>query len=216
MLLHVGPAKTQLRGLGTQLPLGEFVTRDGHALYGAPGRGAGIGDFFFVAKALLRDAPPASNGTRVAARIGLNVSGASEFAEGNFVGVGASLDKKLMKWAAFHGDVRANLALDRVSEWNLPLRRSSFGFSGPAASRQRQLAGVQIDGNSTISDRHGRSITDYGSITIGLGHRFRTGRTAVVSQIYARENMNLPFSVRWNTDPDASFGIKITLRPISR
>ena len=40
--------------------------------------------------------------------------------------------------------------------------------------------------------------------------------TAVVSQIYARENMNLPFAVRWNTDPDASFGIKITLRPLGR
>ena len=216
----VQSAKNQLRGLGTQLPLGAFVTRDGHALYGAPGGGAGIGDFFFVAKALLRDAPPASNGTRVAARIGLNVSGASEFAEGNFVGVGASVDKKLMKWAAFHGDVRANLALDRVSQWNLPLKRSSFGFSaGPELRLARDSSvSIQIDGNSTPYLPTGTTAfdKDYGSITIGLGHRFRTGRTAVVSQIYARENMNLPFRVRWNADPDASFGIKITLRPFSR
>jgi hypothetical protein len=215
----VQSAKTQLRGVGATLPLGAFVTKDGHAIYGAPGGGAGIGDFFFVAKALLRDAPPASNGTRVAARIGLNVSGASEFAEGNFVGAGVSLDKKLMKWAAIHGDVRANLALDRVSQWNLPLKRSSFGFSaGPELRVARDSSvSVQIDGNSTPYLPTGTTAfdKDYGSITIGLGHRFRTGRTSVVSQIYARENMNLPFRVRWNTDPDASFGIKIVLRPIS-
>ena len=96
------------------------------------GTGAGFGDVSFVAKVLLHDAAPGASGTRVAARVGLNVSGASEFAEGNFMGVGLSLDKKLLNWAAFHGDVRTSLALDRVSPWNLPLKRRTVGFSaGP-------------------------------------------------------------------------------------
>jgi hypothetical protein len=103
----VQSAKTQLRELGTPLPFGAFVTKDGRTIYNGAGGGAGIGDFSFVAKALLLDAAPASSGTRVAARVGLNVSGASRFAEGNFVGVGASLDKRLLNWVAFHGDVRA-------------------------------------------------------------------------------------------------------------
>jgi hypothetical protein len=213
----VQSAKTQLRELGTPLPLGAFVTKDGHAIYQAAGGGAGIGDFFFVAKALLRDAPPESGGTRVAARVGVNVSGKSEFAEGNFVGMGISLDKKLLSWAAFHGDVRTNIAMDTVSSWNLPLKRSTVGFSvGPEFRLSRESSvSVQIDGNTTPYLPTGTLAfdKDYGSITIGLGKRFKFGRTAVVSQIYARENMNLPFRVRWNTDPDASFGIKITLRP---
>jgi hypothetical protein len=215
----VQSAKTQLRDAGT-LPLGAFVTKDGRVLYGAPGSGAGIGDFFFVVKALLRDAPPESNGARVAVRLGMNVSGKSEFAEGNYVGLGISLDKKLLNWAAFHGDVRANYAVDSVSQWNLPLKRSSFGFSaGPELRIARDSSfSIQIDGNTTPYLPTGTLAfdKDYGSITLGLGHRFRAGRTAVVSQIYARENMNLPFRVRWNTDPDASFGIKITLRPLGR
>ena len=215
----VQSAKTQLRDAGT-LPLGAFVTKDGRAVYSAAGGGAGIGDVFFVAKALLHDAPAASNGTRVAARIGMNVSGKSEFTEGNYVGVGLSLDKKLFNWAAFHGDVRANYTVDRMSQWNLPLKRASAGFSvGPELRIARDSSfSIQIDGNTTPYLPTGTLAFDqgYGSITLGLGHRFRTGRTAIVSQIYARENMNLPFRVRWNTDPDASFGIKITLRPLGR
>jgi len=216
----VQSAKTQLRNDGTPLPLGAFVTKDGRAVYRAAGSGAGIGDLFFVAKALLHDAPPASSGMRVAARIGMNVSGKSEFTEGNYIGVGLSLDKKLFNWAAFHGDVRANYALDSVSPWNLPLKRSSVGFSaGPELRIARDSSfSIQIDGNTTPYLPTGTLAfdKDYGSITLGLGHRFRAGRTTVVSQIYARENMNLPFRVRWNTDPDASFGIKITLRPLGR
>ena len=212
----VQSAKTQLRDVGTPLPFGAFVTKDGHAIYGAPGGGAGIGDFFFVAKALLRDAPPESTGARIAARVGLNVSGKSEFAEGNYIGVGLSLEKKLLSWAAFHGDVRTNIAMDSVSPWNLPLKRSTFGFSaGPELRLSRDSSvSVQIDGNTTPYLPTGTLAfdKDYGSITIGLGKRFTFGRTAVVSQIYARENMNLPFRVRWNADPDASFGIKVTLR----
>jgi hypothetical protein len=209
----VQSAKTQLRELGTPLPFGAFVTKDGRTIYNGAGGGAGIGDFSFVAKALLLDAAPASSGTRVAARVGLNVSGASRFAEGNFVGVGASLDKRLLNWVAFHGDVRATVALDRVSNWNLPLKRQTLGFSaGPELRLSRDSSvSVQIDGNTTPYLPTGTTAfdKDYGSITIGLGHRFHAGPTAIVSQIYARENMNLPFRVRWNTDPDASFGIKI-------
>jgi hypothetical protein len=215
----VQSAKTQLRDAGT-LPLGAFVTKDGRVVYSAAGRGAGIGDLFFVAKAVLHNAPAASKGARVAVRIGMNVSGKSEFAEGNYVGVGLSLDKKLLNWAAFHGDVRANYALDSVSPWNLPLKRTSVGFSaGPELRIARDSSfSIQLDGNTTPYLPTGTLAfdKDYGAITLGLGHRFRAGRTAVVSQIYARENMNLPFRVRWNTDPDASFGIKITLRPLGR
>jgi hypothetical protein len=216
----VQSAKNDLRTVGTPLPLGAFVTKDGRAIYRAPGGGGGIGDFFFVAKALLHDAAPASNGPRVAARVGVNVSGKSQFAEGNFLGLGASVDQKVLKWAALHGDVRATVAIDGVSQWNLPLKRSTLGFSiGPELRLARDSSvSIQIDGNTTPYLPTGTTAFDegYGSITIGLGHRFRTGRTAVVSQIYARENMNLPFRVRWNTDPDASFGIKITLRPFNR
>jgi len=215
----VQSAKNELRTLGTPLPLGAFVTKGGRTVYQAAGGGAGIGDFSLVAKALIRDAAPASKGTRVAVRAGLNVSGTSKFAEGNFAGIGMSLDQKVLSWAALHADLRANVAFDRVSEWNLPLKRSSFGFSmGPEFRLARDSSvSVQIDGNSTPYLPTGTTAfdKDYGSITIGLGHRFRTSRTAIVSQIYARENMNLPFRVRWNVDPDASFGIKIVLRPTS-
>jgi len=215
-----GLQSVKIREKGTPLPLGAFVTKDGRGVYRSAGSGAGVSDFFFVAKALLHDAPLASNGTRAAVRIGMNVSGQSEFAEGNYVGVGLSLDKKLLNWAAVHGDVRANFALDRVSQWNLPLKRSSVGFSaGPELRLARDSSfSIQIDGNTTPYLPTGTLAFDkgYGSITLGLGHRFRVGRTAVVSQIYARENMNLPFRVRWNTDPDASFGIKITLLPRTR
>jgi hypothetical protein len=204
---------------GTPPPLGTVVTKDGRLLYQGAGGGSGIGDFSVVAKALLRDGAPSSNAMRVAARVAVNVSGASQFAEGNFVGIGASMDKKLLKWAAFHGDVRANMALDHVSRWNLPLKHLSFGFSaGPELRLSRNSsASVQIDGSTTPYRPTGTAGLDtgYGSITLGLGHRFRARGRAIVSQIYARENMNLPFRLRWNTDPDLSFGIKITIYPAS-
>ena len=213
-------AKNMLRtSAGTAPALGTVVTRDGRLLYESAGNGSGIGDFSVVAKALLRDGAPSSSAMRVAARIAVNVSGTSDFAQGNFVGIGASMDKKLSKWAAFHGDVRANVALDSVSQWNLPLKRLSFGFSaGPELRLARDSsASVQIDGSTTPYLPTGTAAFDkgYGSMTFGLGHRFRTKRTAIVSQIYARENMNLPFRIRWNTDPDLSIGIKITIRPAS-
>jgi hypothetical protein len=213
-------AKNMLRtSAGTAPPLGTVITKDGGLLYQGAGSGSGIGDFSVVAKALLRDGDPSSSTTRVAARVAVNVSGTSEFAEGNFVGAGVSMDKKLLNWAAIHSDVRANLALDRMSQWNLPLKRLSFGFSaGPEFRLARNTsASAQIDGSTTPYLPTGTLAFDkgYGSITLGVGHRFRAGRTAIVSQVYARENMNLPFRVRWNTDPDMSLGIKITIRPAS-
>jgi len=209
----VPSAKNELRTLGTPLPLGAFLTRNGRAVYAAPGGTAGIGDVSVVAKALLLDAPPGSRGTRLAARVGMNISGKSQFAEGHFVGVGVGFDSKVLSWAAVHGDVRATVALDRTSGWNLPLKRTTVGFSiGPELrlSRGSSLS-MQLDGNTTPYLPTGTTAFDrgYGSITIGAGHRFGS----VVSQLYVRENMNLPFRVRWNTEPDASFGIKISFRP---
>lgn len=209
----VESAKNQWRTADTALPLGAFVTRNGRPVYAAPGATSGIGDFSVVAKALLLDASPRSRGTRLAARVGLNVSGTSQFAEGHFVGVGVGLDKKVLSWAAVHGDVRATVALDRMSSWNLPLKRTTVGFSiGPELrlSRGSSLT-MQLDGNTSPYLPTGTLAFDkgYGSITIGVGHRFG----AVVSQLYVRENMNLPFRVRWNTEPDASFGIKLSFRP---
>jgi len=37
-------------------------------------------------------------------------------------------------------------------------------------------------------------------------------KNPVVAQVYARENMNMPFSVRWNADPDFAVGLKLTIR----
>src|SRR5262249_186220 len=107
-----GRQSVKIRDKGTQMPLGAFVTKDGRGVYRSAGSSVGVSDFFFVAKALIHDAPLASNGTRAAVRIGMNVSGKSDFAEGNYVGIGLSLDKRLLNWAAFHSDVRANVALD--------------------------------------------------------------------------------------------------------
>ncbi len=45
------------------------------------------------------------------------------------------------------------------------------------------------------------------ALTFGLGHRF----SHVTTQLYVRENMNLPFVVRWNTDPDMSIGLKVRI-----
>jgi len=33
----------------------------------------------------------------------------------------------------------------------------------------------------------------------------------MTTKLYARENMNLPFQVRWNADPDLSVGLKFTM-----
>src|SRR6185295_8793344 len=140
----------------------------------------------------------------------------SAFSGGNFFGDGVSLDKKLSGWAAFHGDVRANIFLDRVSHLGVPLKRGSLAFSaGPELRLSRNSSiSLQIDGAGTpYLPTHVRAFDeDYGDITVGLSHRFGVGRHRLLAQIYARENMNLPFRVRWNTDPDLSIGFKATIQ----
>jgi hypothetical protein len=204
------------RDVGTEPPLGTLMTKGGQPVYRGAGNGAGFGDFSVVAKALLRDGTPSSGRTRVAVRVAANMSGKSAFTEGNFAGIGVSLDKKVLPWAAFHGDVRASFLLDRMSPWNLPLKHASLGFSaGPELKLSRNSsASMQIDGSTTPYLPTGTTAFDkgYGDITLGLSHRFGTSRRQFVAHAYLRENMNLPFRVRWNTDPDLSLGIKLTVR----
>jgi hypothetical protein len=47
---------------------------------------------------------------------------------------------------------------------------------------------------------------------IGFGRRFQAGRRRLLGQIYARENINLPFRIHGNIDPDLAFGIKATVQ----
>jgi hypothetical protein len=209
-------ATNQLRlSAATLPPLGMVVTRDGRSLYRAAGDVSGFGDVSLVAKALVRDCARASNDACVAVRIALNLSGKSEFTQGNFAGVGVSLDRRLSNWAALHGDARASVPVDRVSQVGLPLKRASLGFSaGPELKLARTSSiSLQIDGNTTPYQPTGTAAFDagYGAVTLGLNHQFGAGRRRLLAQIYARENMDLPFRVRWNTDPDFAVGIKVTL-----
>ena len=209
-------AKNQLRGNGAApLPLGTVVMKDGRVLSQLDGGGSGFGDLALVAKAMLLDGDASSHDARVAARVMLNISGQSAFTQGNFTGIGLSLDKKLTERLAFHTDVRGTIALDRISPLGLPLARGSMGFSAGPELRivgENSLS-LQIDGNTTPYAPTGAQAFDenYGDFTFGLSHPFVAGGRRVVAQIYARENMNLPFSVRWNTDPDLSVGLKITI-----
>jgi len=197
-------------------PLGTYVMRNGQSIYQTAGEGAGFGDVSLVAKAVLRDADPASRETRVAARVAVNVSGASQFTEGNFAGVGLSIEKKLTEWAALNGDVRATIVLDRVSTWGLPLTRGVVGFSiGPELRLTSNTSlNLQYDGTTSPYLTTGTKALDsgYGDVSFGLNHRFTAGRRFLVTQFYARENMLLPFSVRWSADPDFAMGIKTTIR----
>ena len=183
-------------------PLGMVIARNGSPLYLHNGRSSGLGDVYAVAKVALLDPHPSSRAPRVSLRIGMNVAGTSPFSEGTFVGGGLSLDRKLSDWAAFHGDVRATRALDAFSVWNLPLGRWTYAFSAGPEFRlpKHSSLNLQIDGSSTPYMPTGTRAFDkaYGDITFGFGRRF--GRTT--AQLYVRENMNLPFKVRWNTDPD--------------
>lgn len=209
-------AKNNLRTSPGALPLGTVVSQRGRPLYRATGDDSGFGDFYFMANALVRDAAPSSRQTRVAVHLGLNVAGSSAFTQGNFAGIGLSLEKKLAGWAAFHGDVRAHFILDSESVWGLPLKRTSLGFSvGPELKLTRNTAvSLQIDGSTTPYLPTGVAALDddYGDVTLGLSHRFKAGRRHLLAQIYARENMILPFQVRWSADPDFALGIKATIR----
>lgn len=208
-------AKNKLRGEdGALVPLGTVVTERSRLLYQASGDDSGFGDLRFIAKTVLRDSTPSSGGTRVAARVALNVSGTSSFTEGNFAGFGLSVDKKVRSWVALHGDVRASILFDRTSLWNLPLKRTALGFSlGPEIKlTANNSLSLQFDGNSTPYLSTGTAAFDdsYGSITFGLSRRMSARGVPLLVQAYARENLILPFQVRWNTDPDLAVGIKIT------
>jgi hypothetical protein len=209
-------AKNQLRtDAGAAVPLGTVVTDGDRLLYQAAGNGSAFGDVRFTAKTLLHDRASAG-GSRIAARLVVNVSGASAFTEGNFAGIGVSVDKPLSTWAAFHGDLRASILIDRASDWNLPLKRATFGFSaGPELKlTANNSLSFQFDGNTTPYQPTGSAAFDesYGALTIGVSHRIRTTRTPMLVQAYARENLNLPFRVRWNTDPDLAVGLKMTVQ----
>jgi hypothetical protein len=185
-------------------------------LYRSGGDDTGIGDVSLAAKAVLQDADPLSRDTAVAARVVVNVAGQSSFSQGNFAGVGLSVSRRLLQRLVFHGDLHSTVAFDRTSRWNVPLRRMSAGFSaGPELALGRNSSvSLQYEGNTTPYLSTGTAALDeaYGDVTIGFAHRFGAARQAVVAHVYARENMNLPFSIRWNTDPDLAVGIRLTVR----
>lgn len=188
-------------------PLGTVITKDNQLVYQSPGNGSGVGDVYVVAKARLADG--------LAARAALNIAGASEFSEGNFAGLGVSLDRRLNGWAVFHGDLRTNILLDRTSQWGLPLRRATLAFSAGPEFRLTRLSSLnlQIDGGATPYLPAGANAFDegYGDVTLGFNRRIRRSRRPLLVQFYARENMNLPLQVRWNTDPDFAIGFKISV-----
>ncbi len=206
-----------LRSKATTLqPLGTTVTQNGQLLYQSSGQGSGFGDVYVVAKAMLRDGAPSSRDTRVAVRVAANVAGASQFTLGNFAGAGVSVDKKVYDRLALHGDIRGSYAFDRTSVWALPLKRGVLAFSvGPELQVARNTSiNLQFDGSTTPYQPTGSIGLDanYSDVALGVNHRFTRGRHPVVAQFYARENMNMPFSVRWNTDPDFAVGLKLTIR----
>jgi hypothetical protein len=196
-------------------PLGTLVVNDGRQIYQSEGAGSGLGDVYLVAKAAILDPPAASRKTRLSARVAVNLSGTSDFTEGNFVGAGLSLDRKLTGRIALHGDVRASVTMDRVSTWGLPLTRGVAAFSaGPELRLTRATSmNLQWDGSTSPYLPTGTTALDsaYGDVAFGLNHRFIRGRRLFVTQLYARENMILPFSVRWNTDPDLAVGLKVRI-----
>jgi hypothetical protein len=209
-------SRNLLQANAATIPLpGTVVTKDGQPIYRVADRRAGFGDVSFVAKALLRDGDRSSRDVRVAARIAANVSGQSAFTQGNFAGIGVSVDKKILEWLAVHGDARANVHFDRVSAWGLPLRRGSFAFStGPELKLGMGSVTIQVDGSTTPYLPAGAAAfdADYGAMSIGFGRRFQAGGRSVLGQIYARENVNLPFGIHGNIDPDLAMGIKMTVR----
>ena len=146
----------------------------------------------------------------------MNVRGSDHFTEGMFFGLGVSLDKKLLSWMAFHGDVRATRILDRRSVFDLPLRRYTYGFSaGPEMKLARNTSlTAQMDASTTPYPRTGTGAFDkaYAGLTIGVGHRFKMSGRQMVVHGYGRENLHFPFQIRWNLDPDFSLGLKLTIQ----
>ena len=114
-----------LRSVKAVPPLGTVVTKEGRALYQSAGGGAGFGDVTLVAKAALREG--------VAARVAVNVSGASAFTEGNFAGAGLTASRTLAPVAcpsrrrASHRHSRPH---KRVGSASAPRRSGVFGRTG--------------------------------------------------------------------------------------
>ena len=206
-------ARNELRVSGaTPPPLGTVITRNGAPLYRQEGGASGFGDLYLVTKIALLDADAASYVPRVSGRVAVNISGTSTFTEGNYIGLGLSLDHKLSEFMAIHGDLRLTRVLDQLSMWNLPLRPWTAGFSAGPEFRLPKNSSftAQIDGGTTpYWPTTGTLAFDkgYGAITFGVGHRFGP----VTSQLYFRENMNMPFKVRWNTDPDLAVGLRVRI-----
>ena len=192
-------------------PLGTIITRNGVPLYRQEGGASGVGDLYVGGKMALLDLGPDSIAPRVAARIGVNVAGNKSYTAGNYVGMGLSVDQKLTPFLAFHGDGRVTRVLDQTSVWGLPVRPWTYAVSfGPEFRLpKRSSFNVQIDASSTPYWPTDVLAFDkaYGAVTLGLGHRFGH----VMAQLYFRENMNMPFKVRWNTDPDLSVGLRIRI-----
>lgn len=198
------------------LPFGTTLTRTGAPAYVAPGSASGFGDVFAFAKVQLLDRAPSPWTTRIAARVAVNVPGSAVFSEGSIAGAGVSVDQTIANWIALHGDVRANLIFDAQAPFGLPLQRSAVGFSiGPEFRLTRDTSiSAQYDGNSTPYAPTGTEAFDanYGDLTVGLSHRFRMGsRRRLLTQLYGRENLNLPLRVRPNLDPDFAIGLKTTI-----
>jgi hypothetical protein len=209
-------AKNTLRAPDARPPQGMLITNGGSLVYRDAGTGSGLGDVYLVGKVTLRDGDPSSKATRVSLRAGVNVAPKVRFSEGNFLGVGMSIDRKLVEWVAFHGDIRATRGLDDMSVWNLPLKRWAYGFSAGSEVRlaRNSSFSLQIGGSSTPYAPTGTAAFDrgVGDITFGVAHRFGAGSRQLTMHLYARENLDLPFQVRWNTDPDLSVGLKVTIR----
>ncbi len=197
------------------LPPGTMVARAGAPTYVAPGSSSAFGDVYAFAKIQLVDPAPSPWATRVAARVGVNIPGAATFSEGTIAGVGVSVDQTIADHLALHGDVRTNLIFETQSAIGLPLRRSVIAFSaGPELRLTRHTSiGAQYDGGSTPYLPTGTEAFDanYGDITIAVSHRFQVGGRRLLAQLYGRENLNLPFSIRPNLDPDFAVGLKTTI-----
>jgi hypothetical protein len=204
------------RNLPEPPPPGMSIVQNGRVVYQAPINGAGVGDLSLVVKAPLRDRDARSRATQVALRVAVNVRGASMFTAGNFVASGLSIGRKMTERIALHGDVRVSVPLDHMGVWHLPLKREVVAYSWGSEFRVANHTSfdVQVD-NSTSPYHTTGSIgldANYGNIDLAVSHRFTASGHHVIAQAYAQENMNMPFKVRWNMDPDLTIGLKFTIR----
>lgn len=209
-------SKSALREPGAALPpLGTEIAPSGRPVY-RDDVGSGFGDVYLVGRLALADGAPSSRAPRAAARMALNIAGPARFSSGNFLGYGLSVDTKLVSRLAAQGDLRITFPLGRTSASGLPLKPVLVGFSiGPELGLTRNASiSVRYSGDGTPYEPTGTKAFDtgYGDVSLGFGYRARLGTRAVVTQVYARENLVLPLLVRPNIDPDLSLGVKISIR----